>query len=203
MVRRLMRGGNVAMRRRGMARMLLLVLVHMGVMMRMMQSLVPLVQILQMDLPSLRRQGWQSGWHDSAAAIMQKLPERVVERLLQVSIHVLSVCRSLVKVLNRGRGGSRTAAFRVSVVGQERTSVQSDRMVGTSNQRGLERRERNIRTTGSLRVAQSQVLRSRFCPAGFQKGKRKNERREKRQIAESHTHTARCPGEGYNQALSS
>lgn len=151
----------------------MLLLVHMGVMMGMMQSLVPLVQILQMDLPSLRRKRWQSGWQGrvaaAAAAVMQKL-ERVVERL-QVPIHVLSVSGSFVKVLNRGGGGSRTPALRVSVVGKKRTSVQSQAdlvMVGTSDQGGLQRRERNVRTTGSLRVAQSQVLRSSFCPAGFE-----------------------------------
>lgn len=187
MVRRLMRRG--AMRRRGMGR--LLVLVHMGVMMQR----LPLVQVLQMDLPlSLRRKRGQRGWRQGWVAVVLHMMERVVGR--QVSIHVLRVTGSLIKVLNGGRGGSGTPALSVSVIGEERTSVQSqaDRMVGTPDQGGFERRECDVRTTGSPRVAQSQVLGSHFCPVvRVAEGTTKNEDENVRSESESDSR------ERYNQ----
>lgn len=155
MVQRLMRSGKGAMRRRGMG-WRWWVLLHQGMM--VMQSLIPLMhQRLVQHVPSLRRWGWQTGWQSCS-----------LQMLLQ-SIRVdlsYRVSRPLVEVLDGRGGGSRTAALRVSVIGEERTSVQSqaDRVVGTPDQRRLERRELDVASsTGSL--TQCQVLGSALSPA--------------------------------------
>lgn len=111
-------------------------------------------------------------------------------RQLHTRVHNgLRVSRTFVEVLDGGGGGGRTPALRVSVIGEEWTSVQSqaDRVVGTSDQRRLERRELDVAaSTGSTCVTQRQVLRSPLRPECPRDTRRRRKQEAKERNVRSH-----------------